>query len=88
MRKHVPVRTCVVCGTKKAKSSLLRLGLGLGEKYVVLDCRGRMAGRGAYVCPDCLPRLGFTNRVRKAFRNEAQGIAEDILQNPSIRHSG
>ena len=88
MHGHVPIRTCVACGSRKSKDSLLRLGLHPGEKSIVLDRGCRMDGRGAYVCPDCLPRLGFTNRVRKAFRNEAKGIDKDILREPSIHQTG
>jgi uncharacterized protein len=74
---HTPMRTCLVCGKKHAKSALLRVALS-PEGIVVLDRDQRLEGRGAYVCQGCRPRLRYTKRVQKAFRNEAKGMAEDI----------
>jgi uncharacterized protein len=75
---HVPMRTCLVCGKKNAKSALLRVALSPVEKTIVLDREQRLEGRGAYVCQGCWPRLRYTKRVQKAFRNEAKGLARDI----------
>jgi uncharacterized protein len=77
---HIPVRTCLVCGRKNAKSALLRVALSPEEKTIVLDREQQLKGRGAYVCQACRPRLRYTKRVQKAFRNEAKGMAEDIGQ--------
>ena len=79
---HVPMRTCLVCGKKNAKSTLLRVALSPEEKTVVLDREQRLKGRGAYVCQGCRPRLRYTKRVQKAFRHEAKGMAEDIGRQP------
>jgi predicted RNA-binding protein YlxR (DUF448 family) len=76
----VAIRTCLVCGGKKPKAALLRVALDRKLKQIVLDRRQHMEGRGAYVCHECLPRLRFNKRVEKAFRNEAKGLSEDILQ--------
>lgn len=76
-RGHVPIRTCVVCSKKGAKSDLLRMALSSAEKSIVLDRGQLLEGRGAYVCPQCLPRLGFSKRVRQAFRNRAAALALD-----------
>ena len=79
MRKaHVPLRTCLVCGKKSAKSTLLRVALSRVERTIVLDREQRLEGRGAYVCQGCLPRLRYTKRVQKAFRNEAKGLTGSI----------
>lgn len=79
-KDHTPIRTCVVCGQKKTKSALLRMALDCREKGpIVLDRRQVREGRGAYVCPGCLPRLRFTRRVQKAFRNRANGLADEIF---------
>ncbi|NLJ28608.1 MAG: YlxR family protein [Deltaproteobacteria bacterium] len=80
-RGHLPIRTCVVCGRKEPKFALLRMALDFEEKkFIVLDRDQCLEGRGAYVCPGCLPRLRFTKRVQKAFRNKAKGLAQDIRQ--------
>ena len=76
-RGNVPVRTCVVCGARKAKESLLRLAVDSLSR-IVADPRQRMVGRGAYTCPECLPRLRLTGKVQRAFRNRGKEIAPEI----------
>lgn len=75
---HIPLRTCLVCGKKDAKLALLRIALSPLDATLVLDSKQRMEGRGAYCCPGCLPRLSYSKRVQKAFRNRAMGLAEGI----------
>jgi predicted RNA-binding protein YlxR (DUF448 family) len=47
-RKHVPVRTCVVCRERDGKRALVRLVRT--DEGVVVDPTGKMNGRGAYLC--------------------------------------
>lgn len=63
-----PQRTCIVCGSKRAKAELLRLALDEARK-VCLDYRQRLHGRGSYVCPkpECLTRVKVAY-LEKAFR--------------------
>ncbi len=49
--KHVPLRTCVVCGKKTAKADLTRIA-ATPDGPVVVDDSGKMPGRGTYVCRD------------------------------------
>lgn len=77
-RGHVPIRTCLVCAVKKPKRYLVRVALSFEAKSVVVDRDQCVGGRGGYVCPECLPRLSFTKRVQKAFRNKAKGLAPDV----------
>jgi predicted RNA-binding protein YlxR (DUF448 family) len=63
-----PVRTCIGCRERVAKSDLLRVvavGDGSGVSRLVPDPRGRQPGRGAHLHPtaDC---LAMAER-RKAF---------------------
>jgi predicted RNA-binding protein YlxR (DUF448 family) len=55
--KKIFIRTCVVCGEKKDKSELMRLTLM--DNRVVIDFKGRMGGRGSYVCKnfECISKL-------------------------------
>jgi len=57
-KKHIPVRTCVVCGKKRSKYELIRLVVDK-EGIVRQDNKGRLGGRGAYVCPkkECLEKI-------------------------------
>jgi predicted RNA-binding protein YlxR (DUF448 family) len=47
-RKHVPVRTCVICREREGKRALTRVVRTADG--VVVDPTGKMNGRGAYVC--------------------------------------
>lgn len=50
-RKHVPLRTCVVCRQVRAKRELVRI-VRPPEGGLMVDERGKAAGRGAYLCRD------------------------------------
>jgi len=77
-RKHVPIRTCIVCRAKKPKKDLLRLAL-TPEGAVVLDVSQRMSGRGAYVCHGCLQKLKWDKRLERAFRGRAKELSVQII---------
>jgi len=47
--KHVPIRTCVACRETDEKRDLLRL-VRLPDGSVEYDPKGKVSGRGAYVC--------------------------------------
>jgi uncharacterized protein len=65
-----PVRTCVVCRTRRSQRELLRV-VARGTTAVV-DPRRRLPGRGAYVCPTgpCMEALGGPRlaALRRALR--------------------
>lgn len=49
-RKHIPVRTCIVCREKDSKRTLTRIVRT--DAGIQVDPSGKMGGRGAYLC-DC-----------------------------------
>ena len=51
MPKKIPMRQCVGCREMKEKRALIRL-VKPPEGPVSLDFKGKLPGRGAYVCPD------------------------------------
>ncbi len=67
-RKHIPQRTCIACREAKAKRGLVRLVNHRGE--VLIDPRGKLAGRGAYLCPyrECWEAGLKGNRLEHALR--------------------
>jgi predicted RNA-binding protein YlxR (DUF448 family) len=77
---HVPVRTCVSCGTKQAKRDLIRL-LVNGAGQVVRDDQGKAQGRGAYVCKNksCCEQLTKNRRLGRRFR-----IGKAITVSPDL----
>lgn len=68
MPKKIPMRQCVGCREMKEKRSLIRV-VRSPEGQVSLDFRGKLPGRGAYVCPDpeCLKRARKSRALERAF---------------------
>jgi uncharacterized protein len=48
-RKHVPLRSCIVCQEKRPKRELIRV-VCTPEGAIEIDPKGKRSGRGAYVC--------------------------------------
>jgi len=79
-KDHVPIRTCVSCGTKQAKRDLIRLTLN-GAGQVIRDDQGKAQGRGAYVCKSksCCEQLTRNRRLGRRFRiGKAITISPDM----------
>jgi uncharacterized protein len=68
IRKHVPVRMCVVCRDKAGKRTLTRVVRT--EQGLQLDASGKMNGRGAYLCDReaCWETAVKTDLLAKALR--------------------
>ena len=62
-KRHVPLRSCVICGRKTAKAELLRIA-ATPQRMVEVDPAGRLPGRGAYVCRDGSCSRGSLSRRR------------------------
>jgi uncharacterized protein len=71
---HTPIRTCISCGRKENKKSMIRLVLN-ESGMVVMDRSSSAPGRGAYVCAgaQCIERLQEKKRLARAFRNMERG---------------
>ncbi|MCC6805160.1 MAG: YlxR family protein [Anaerolineae bacterium] len=67
-RKHVPVRTCVVCRDKAGKRQLTRVVRT--EVGLQVDPSGKLNGRGAYLCDreSCWETAVKTEVLAKALR--------------------
>lgn|SRR5690606_29894666 len=74
----VPLRTCVGCRVRTAKSELLRLVLV--EGVIVPDLRGRLAGRGASLHPSlrCLQLAERRRAFPRAFRARGELDASPV----------
>ena len=79
---HVPIRTCLGCGHQRPKKGLVRIVLKDGA--LLIDERGGLSGRGAYLCPQgaCLNRLlKKRGRLSHALRVSLPGyMEEDFLR--------
>jgi predicted RNA-binding protein YlxR (DUF448 family) len=70
--RAVPVRSCVGCKARVAKSDLIRIvvvEVGVA-RHVIPDLRGRRPGRGAHLHPDlaCLELAERRRAFPRAFR--------------------
>jgi uncharacterized protein len=74
MSRATPVRTCVGCREKAAKSDLLRVVVDLAgpQRSAVPDERGDKPGRGAHLhpTPTCLDLADRRRAFPRAFRLE------------------
>ena len=68
-KKHIALRTCVICGNKVSKRSLIRI-VAIPGDAVEMDISGKKPGRGAYVCADgnCVHRGIKRGRLEHALR--------------------
>ena len=66
--RKIPQRQCVGCRTMKDKKALIRV-VRSPEGTISLDFKGKMPGRGAYVCPDpaCLKKARKSRALERAF---------------------
>lgn len=67
-RKHIPVRTCVVCRQKAGKRALTRIVRT--TEGIFIDLTGRLNGRGAYLCDQaaCWDRALHGDVLEKALK--------------------
>jgi len=74
--KKIPQRMCTGCGEMKDKTSLLRVVL-TPEGEILLDKKGKVSGRGAYVCKsaECLKKAMKTRRLE---RNLKTSISQEV----------
>ena len=68
MPKKIPMRQCLGCREMKPKKDLIRV-VRSPEGALSLDFRGKLPGRGAYVCPDaaCLAKVRKAKALERAF---------------------
>ena len=79
MKSHkIPQRKCVGCETMKDKKDLIRV-VRAPDGTISLDTTGKMAGRGAYVCPSrtCIAKAVKEKRLEKALDKT---ISEEVYQ--------
>ena len=78
MPNKIPMRQCVGCREMKPKKELIRV-VRSPEGAVSLDFKGKLPGRGAYVCPDaeCLKRAKRSKALERAF---SAPLPEDVWQ--------
>ena len=69
MQKKEPIRMCIICRGRFAKSKLLR--------YKILDktiMQHDGVGRGLYLCKECLLKSKKVKSLSKRFKIEAESL--------------
>ena len=79
--RRIPQRQCVGCREMKDKKALIRV-VKSPEGVISLDEKGRMPGRGAYVCPDveCLRRARKSRALERAFETQIPPEVYDAME--------
>ena len=75
--KKIPMRQCLGCNSHKPKREMIRVVRLPDGGGVVLDLRGKVSGRGAYICPDknCFKKARKAKRIEHILECE---IPEEI----------
>ena len=65
--KKIPLRRCAGCNEQKSKKEFVRV-VRTPEGEIMLDFKGKMNGRGAYICKQlsCLKKARRAERVEKS----------------------
>ncbi|HLK60369.1 MAG TPA: YlxR family protein [Chthonomonadaceae bacterium] len=76
--KHIPIRTCVACRETDEKRDLLRV-VRQPDGSVCYDPKGKMSGRGAYVCArsECIALAKKQKKFERSLK--VTGIADALF---------
>ena len=79
--KKSPQRQCGGCREMKNKRDLIRV-VRSPEGTISLDFKGKLPGRGAYVCPDpaCLAKARKSRALERAFETAIPAEVYDQLE--------
>ena len=77
MERKVAIRQCVGCASKGDKRDMIRV-VRTPEGDITLDFKGKMNGRGAYLCknPECLTKAFKNKGLERAFKTS---ISEEVI---------
>lgn len=81
MPKKIPMRQCLGCREMKPKKELIRI-VRSSEGTLSLDSKGKLPGRGAYLCCDvhCLERALKSKAVERSLEVPVSDeIIRDLL---------
>ena len=81
MQKKVPMRQCLGCREMKPKRELIRV-VRSPEGSVALDFKGKVPGRGAYLCPDlqCLKKARKSGSIGRVLEVEIPAEIYDEME--------
>ena len=79
--RRQPQRTCIVCRTTSDKRQLVRIVRLADGSGVQVDPRGKLPGRGAYLChqPSCWQTAMSTNALNHALHTTLTAEEQEAL---------
>ena len=79
--KKIPQRQCLGCREMKEKKALIRV-VRSPEGAISLDFKGKLPGRGAYVCPDgeCLKKARKSRALERALETAIPSGVYELLE--------
>ena len=79
-KKKIPERQCLGCNEHKPKAELLRV-VRTPDGSVSLDFKGKVSGRGAYICHDieCLKKARRSKRIERNLECEIPDAVYDEM---------
>ncbi len=79
--RKIPMRMCVGCGEMKEKQTLIRI-VKTPEDEIKIDLRGKMNGRGAYICKsaECLKKAHKSKRLERTFKTQISDEIYSLLE--------
>ena len=95
--KKIPMRMCLGCREMKEKKQLVRVVCPPegSESGICLDPKGKMNGRGAYVCMDkvCFERIKKSKALDRAFGKPVpaevyEGLERALAEDSDWRQNG
>lgn len=80
-KSDIKQRTCLGCRETKGKGELVRLVAG-PDGFVIVDYKGNLPGRGAYVCPNesCVRDAFLKKQISRAFEGAKFEGVEELLK--------
>ena len=84
--KKIPLRRCAGCNEQKSKKEFVRV-VRTPEGEIMLDFKGKMNGRGAYICKnkDCLKKARQKGRIEQSLEcsisSEIYTMLEERIEN-------
>ena len=80
-QKKIPMRRCNGCNEQKPKNELIRI-VRSPEGEISLDLKGKVSGRGAYICNDleCLRKVRKSRRIDRTFEMTIPDTVYDSLE--------
>ncbi|MBM0636511.1 DUF448 domain-containing protein [Campylobacter sp. VicNov18] len=73
MKKHIPIRMCIVCKNRFEKNVLLRFKIVLGDISTKTEC-----GRSLYLCQNCIEKQDKI--LQRAFSKICKNLNTKITQ--------